>query len=143
SLRERLEPVLKELKTEAIFDLENVKGKGELASYIYIFRKRNNGESDKQLCSYFRISAELGNFQQFSAITEHLRSFYLSHLTEVPPMAHLDFSDGFRVEFFQEAVVNGMLIHSASEDSSRITHPSYFKSLLANCVPLDTIFDIK
>ncbi len=143
SLRERLEPVLKELKTEAIFDLENVKGKGELGSYIYIFRKKNKAEADKQLCSYFRISAELENFQQFAAITEHLRSFYLSHLSEVPPMAHLDFQDSFRVEFFQEAVVNGMLIHSASEDSSRITHPSYFKGLLASCVPLDTIFEIK
>ena len=143
SLRERLEPVLRELKTEAIFDMENVKGKGELGSYIYIFRKKNKAESDKQLCSYFRISAELENFQQFSSITEHLRSFYLSHLNEVPPMSQLDFPDTFRVEFYQEAVVNGMLIHSASEDSSRITHPNYFKSLLASCVPLDTIFEIK
>lgn len=143
SLRERLEPVLKELKTEAIIDLENVKGKGELGSYIYIFRKKNKFESEKQLCSYFRISAELESFQEFSSITEHLRSFYLSHLSEVPPMAHLDFEDSFRVEFFQEAVVNGMLIHSANEDSTRITHPAYFKGLLASCVPLDTIFDIK
>lgn len=143
SLRERLEPVLKELKTEAIFDLENIKGKGELGSYIYVFRKKNRAETERQLCSYFRVSAELNNFQQFSSITEHLRTFYLSHLTEVPAMAHLDFPDSFRVEFFQEAVVNGMLIHSASEDSSRITHPSYFKGLLANCVPLDTIFEIK
>lgn len=143
SLRERLEPVLRELKTEAIFDLENVKGKGELGSYIYIFRKKNKTESDKQLCSYFRISADLENFSQFSSITEHLRSFYLSHLNEAPAMAHLDFPDSFRVEFYQEAVVNGMLIHSASEDQSRITHPSYFKGLLASCVPLDTIFEIK
>ena len=143
SLRERLEPVLKELKTEAIFDLENVKGKGELGSYLYVFRKKNKAESEKQLCSYFRISADLENFQQFATITQHLRSFYLSHLTEVPAMAHLDFPDTFRVEFFQEAIVNGMLINSASEDSKNITHPSYFKSLLANCVPLDTIFEIK
>jgi hypothetical protein len=143
SLRERLEPVLRELKTEAIFDLENVKGKGELGSYIYIFRKKNTSETAKQLCAYYRISADLANFQQFSSITEHLRSFYLSHLSEMPPMASLDFQDGFRVEFFQEAIVNGMLIHSASEDSSRITHPSYFKGLLANCVPLDTIFEIR
>ncbi|MFP5386078.1 MAG: hypothetical protein ACLGHN_08375 [Bacteriovoracia bacterium] len=143
SLRERLEPVLRELKTEAILDLENVKGKGELGSYLYIFRKKNKGECDKQLCSYFRISADLENFQQFAPITEHLRSFYLSHLTEVPAMAHLDFPDTFRVEFFQEAVVNGMLIHSTSEDSKNITHPSYFKNLLANCVPLDTIFEIR
>lgn len=143
SLRERLEPVLKELKTEAIFDFENVKGKGELGSYIYVFRKQNCSDYDKQLCSYFRISAEILNFQQFASVTEHLRSFYLSHLMEIPAMAQLDFPDTFRIEFFQEAVVNGMLIHSTNEDSSRITHPSYFKSLLGSCVPLDTIFEIR
>lgn len=143
SLRERLEPVLRELKTEAVFDLENVKGKGELGSYIYVFRKKNKSESERQLCSYFRVSADLQNFQQFASVTDHLRSFYLSHLTEVPAMAHIDFPDTFRIEFFQEAVVNGMLIHSASEDSTRITHPSYFKGLLSSCIPLDTIFEIK
>jgi hypothetical protein len=143
SLRERLGPVLRELKTEAIFDFENVKGKGELGSYVYVFRRKTNSDCDRQLCSYFRISAELSNFQEFAAVTEHLRSFYLSHLTEVPAMASVDFPDSFRLEFFQEAVVNGMLIHSASEDSTRITHPSYFKGLLQSCVPLDTIFEIR
>jgi hypothetical protein len=142
SLRERLEPIFRELKIEAIFDLEDVKGKGELGSYIYIFRKSSE-PTERQLCSFFRISADLESFTQFSSITEHLRSFYLSHLNEIPPMAHLEFPDTFRLEFFQEAVVNGMLIHSASEDSGRITHPTYFKSLLENCVPLETLFDIR
>lgn len=143
SLRERLEPVLKELKVEAIFDFENVKGKGELGSYIYVFRKQTQLNSDKQLCSYFRISADLENYQQFSSITEHLRSFYLAHLSEVPAMSQLEFKDSFRIEFYQEAVVKGMLIHSTSEDSTRITHPSYFKSLLGSCVPMDTVFEIR
>ena len=144
SLRERLEPVLKELKTEAIFDLENVKGKGELGSFVYVFRKRSQAMPlQKQLCSYFRISADLTTFQEFSPITEHLRSFYVSHLTEMPSMAQLEFSDSFRLEYYQEALVNGMLIHSTNEDSSRITHPTFFKNLLNSCVPLDTLFEIK
>jgi hypothetical protein len=144
SLRERLEPILKELKTEAIFDLEGIKGKGELGSYVYVFRKRGQEQSSvKQLCSYFRISADLTTFQEFSSITEHLRTFYLSHLTEMPPVAHLDFSDSFRIEYFQEALLNGMLIHSTSEDSSRITHPTFFKGLLNSCVPLETLYELK
>lgn len=143
SLRERIEPVLKEFKTEAIFDFENVKGKGELGSYIYIFRKNQSETVERQLCSYFRISANLETFTEFSSITEHLRSFYLSNLDEMPSMTQLEFQDGFRVEFFQEAIVNGMLIHSTNEDSSRITHPSYFKGLIDNCVPLDHLFEIK
>lgn len=144
SLRERLGPVLKELKAEAIFDLENIKGKGELGSYVYVFRKSSHAQtSQKQLCSYFRITADLKTFQEFSSLTEHLRSFYLSHLTEMPSMAQIEFPDSFRLEYYQEALVNSMLIHSTNEDSSRITHPSFFKNLLKSCVPLDTLFEIK
>ncbi len=143
SLRERLEPIMRELKTEAIFDLENVKGKGELGGYIYVFRKSREKINEKQICSYFRISADLESMRDLAPLTEHLRSFYLSHLSDVPPMAQLDCPDTFRVEYFQEAIVNGMLIHSTTEDSSQITHPAYFKGLLDNCVPLDTLFDIR
>lgn len=143
SLRDRLDPVLRELKVEAIFDLENIKGKGELGSYVYVFRKKQVSDPQKQLCSYFRISADLDSFQKFAAINEHLRSFYLSHITEIPAMGQLEFPDSFRLEYFQEAVVNGMLIHSTNEDSSRITHPTFFKGLLESCVPFETIFEIK
>lgn len=143
SLKDRLDPVLKELKVEAIFDFENVKGKGELGSYIYIFRKRHLPVSLANTCSYFRISADLTSFQQFSSITEHLRSFYLAHLSDFPPMAQLEFSDSFRIEFYQDAIVNGMLINSTTEDTSRITHPSFFKSLLSNCVPFESLFDFQ
>jgi hypothetical protein len=144
SLRERLDPLLKELKTEAIFDFENVKGKGELGSYVYVFRKRDQQKvNNRQLCSYFRVSADLKTFQEFSPITDYLRSFFLSHLEELPAMAQLEFSDTFRIEYYQEAIVNGMLIHSTNEDSSRITHPAFFKGLLNSCTTLDTLFDIK
>jgi hypothetical protein len=40
-------------------------------------------------------------------------------------------------------MVNGMLIHSTNEDSTRITHPAFFKGLLNSCVPLETLFEIK
>ncbi len=144
SLRERLDPLLKELKTEAIFDLDNVKGKGELGSYVYVFRKRQATQNtQKQLCSYFRVSADLKTFQAFSPITDHLRSFFLAHLTEIPPLAQLEFKDSFRIEFYQEAILNGMLIHSTSEDSSRITHPAFFRGLLNSYMPLDNLFEIK
>lgn len=143
SLRDRLGPLLKELKTEAIFDLENVKGKGEVGPYIYVFRKKTHLGQDKQLCSYFRVSGEILNFQEFGRITEHLRTFYLTHLNSAPAMSQFDFDDSFRIEFFQEAIVNGMLIHSNNEDSGRITHPTFFKNLLASCVPLEMIFDIR
>jgi hypothetical protein len=61
----------------------------------------------------------------------------------MPSMAQIEFSDSFRLEYYQEAMVNGMLIHSTNEDSSRITHPAFFKSLLNSCLTLETLFEIK
>jgi len=143
SLSERLEPLLKELAVEAIFDLEHIKGRGEVGSYIYVFRKKGADSEPKPFFSYFRISAELDSFHHFSSITEHLRKFYLSHINESPSMAHLDCEDSFRIEYFQEAIVNGMLIHSTNDDSTRITHPTFFKNLLNNSVPLESLFEIR
>ncbi len=143
SLRERLEPILNELKTEAIFDLENLKGRGELGSYIYVFRKNGKNIMDKQQCLYFRISADLDSFHDFSSITDHLHSFYINHISQLPPLAQVEFDDSFRIEFFQEAIVNGMLIHSTNEDSSRITHPTFFKGLMDNCTTMDKLYEMK
>lgn len=143
SQRERVEQLLKELKIEAVYDFENVKGKGELGNYIYVFRKTSAPARDQQLCCYFRLSADLSSFQEFGALSEHIRSFYLQHLTDAPAMAQMEFPENQRVEFFQEAIVNGMLINSTNEDASHITHPNFFKSLMDSCIPLETVFDIK
>ena len=143
SQRERVEQLLKELKIEAIYDFENVKGKGELGNYIYIFKKTSLPKRDQQLCYYFRLSADLKTFQEFGTLSEHIRSFYLQHLADAPAMAQMEFPENQRVEFFQEAIVNGMLIHSTNDDASHITHPNFFKSLMDSCIPLESIFDIK
>lgn len=144
SLRERLTPLLKELKVEAVLDFESLKGKGELGPYIFIFRKISSPAEQKQLCSYFRFSGELNNFNEFIHTPENLRSFYLTHLQDVPALSQQEFDHGnIKLDFYQEAIINGMMIHSATEDSSRITHPSYFKSLLSNCVTLDTLYEVK
>jgi len=143
SLRERLDPIFKELKIEAIFDLENIKGKGELGSYIYVFRKDSSLKEEKHQCLYFRISATLNSFHDFAAINDQLYSFYLNHISQLPSLTQVEFDQGFRIEFFQEAIVNGMLIHSANEDSSRITHPAFFKGLLDSCTTIDQLYEFK
>ncbi len=143
SQRDRVEQLLKELKIEAVYDFENVKGKGELGNYIYIFKKTAQVKTAQQICYYFRLSAELNSFQEFGSLSEHIRSFYLQHLSDAPAMAQMEFPDNQRVEFFQEAIVNGMLINSTNEDASHITHPSFFKGLMDSCIPLETVFDIK
>lgn len=144
SQRERLEAVLQGLELKAVFDLEAVKGKGEMGNWLYVFRKRSTARTEaRESVSTFRFTADMQSFQDFSDITEALRSFYLSHLEETPALSQQEWGAGFRLEFFQDALMDGHLIHSANEDQSRVTHPRFFKALLASSIPLDTVFDLR
>lgn len=144
SQRERLDGVLQNLELKAVFDMEGVKGKGEMGNWLYIFRKRQAPPTEaRESVSWFRFTADMQSFQDFSDITELLRGFYLSHLEETPTLWQQDWGQGFRLEFFQDAIMNGHLIHSTNEDQSRVTHPRFFKALLSSSVPLDTVFEIR
>ena len=50
---------------------------------------------------------------------------------------------GHRFEYFQDAIVDGRLINSTSKDSSKITHPHFFKNLMKSCNPFDFFFDVR
>ncbi len=147
SQKDRLGQLLNGLELKAVFEMENLQGKGELGAWLYVFRRRQPAHPRladvRENVAWFRFSAEMGSFHDFTGITESLRTFYLGHLSEVPPMWQQEWEGGFRVEFFQEALLDGHLIHAAHEDQSRITHPRFFKSLMDNSVPLDSVFELR
>lgn len=148
SQKERLAQVLTGLELKSVFEMEQLKGKGELGSWLYIFRRRAPGAetallNSRESVSWFRFSADMNSFQDFSEITDVLRKFYLSHLGESPALWHNEAATGMHLEYFQDALIDGHLIHSAHEDQSRITHPRFFKNLLGTSVPLDSVFDLR
>lgn len=145
SQRERLQNLLQNLELKAVFDLDGVKGKGEMGSWLYIFRRRMQpaAKDQRESVAWFRFTADMQSFQEFSDITELLRGFYLSHLEDMPAMWQQDWGPGFRLEFFQDALMDGHLMHSMSEDQSRVTHPRFFKALINGCVALDSVFDLR
>lgn len=148
SQKDRLAQVLEGLELKAVFELEQLKGKGELGSWLYVFRRRASqmapiSADKRESVAWFRFTGEMNSFQDFVEITEVLRTFYLSHLGDVPALWHQEWSNGFRLEFFQDALINGHLIHSAHEDQTRVTHPRFFKNLLSTSVPLDSVFDLR
>ena len=147
SQKSKIDTLLKKYKLEGIFDLEQVKGKGEVGSYIYIFSKAKNTSlenfnSKKQPCFTFRLNGNLETFQYFNYLTLMVQNFFFANLTDVPPMYHKEMG-GFELEFFQDAIVDGRLIHSTNKDSSKITHPMFFNGLMKSCYPLDFYFDIQ
>ncbi len=145
SQKERLQQLLENLELKAVFELEQLKGKGELGSWLYVFRRRSSPApaENREPLAWFRFSGDMGSFQNFEDITEAMRGFYLSHLGEMPTLWQQEWGGGCRLEFFQDALVDGHLIHSAHEDQSRVTHPRFFKGLLSSCVPLDSVFDLR
>ena len=143
SQKAKVESLLKSFKVEGFFDLEEVKGKGEVGSYIYIFSKQKaRNLTGKQSCFTFRLNAQLDTFQHYSKLTKLIQDFFISNLGDVPPLFQRSF-DQAQFEFFQDAIVKGRLIHSSSKDSSKITHPHFFNNLLKSCLPMDFFFDIQ
>lgn len=144
SQKVKIESLMKELKIEGVFSLEDVKGKGEIGSFIYIFsiQKQFQNHQVKHNCLNFRLSGNLETFQQFQDFTHLSQEFFNKNLNDLPPLFQTSLN-GFRLEFFQDAIVNGQLIHSSSKDSSKITHPHFFKKLMNLCNPLDYFFDLQ
>lgn len=153
SQKERLAQILENLELKAVFEMEQLKGKGELGSWLYVFRRRSASvdlhastqrvTNHREGIAWFRFTAEMNSFQDFSEITEVMRTFYLSHLGDMPALWQHEGANGLRLEFFQDALIDGHLIHSAHEDQSRITHPRFFHNLLSTSVPLDSVFDLR
>ena len=147
SQKAKIDNLLQEFKLEGIFNLEEVKGRGEIGSHIYIFSCRSRSPFqpntfEKQTCLNFRLSAQLKSFQEFSTLTKLGQDFFQANKYDVPPLYHKSDGDS-RIEFYQDAIVNGQLIHSSSKDSSKVTHPLFFKKLMGLCNSLDYFFDIQ
>ncbi len=144
SQKNKLEIFLKNFKLEAILNFEDIKGKGEVPTYLYILSRKNSlhKQNSKESFCHFRFSGELTTFNELDKITELLQNFYLGHLNELPPIYHQEI-DQIRIEFFQDALMDGRLLHSTSKDLTKITHPVFFKKLLNSFVSLDTFFQFQ
>ncbi len=145
SLKEKLDQILEELYLEASIDLAAVSGKGEVPSYIYLFSKKISASAPKskkiQPCFTFRFSGDLESFHHFQYLNQQLQQFYRENLEDAPSMYVKEFNDGFKLEFYRDAVSHGRLMHSSNKNTNSITHPQYFKKLLQNCTPLDHFFE--
>lgn len=162
SQSKKIEQLLGTYKLETLINMENLKGKGEIPSYLYIFSPRakegpetwsfksteissllsNNSSSNKKdSCLTFRLSGELKQFHHFTHFVKALEEF----LTEnrLTPIYQKEIEEKLLFEFHQDAIVNGKLLLSTSQDPNKITHPSFFKNLTKSCTHLEDFFGIE
>lgn len=145
SIKDKINNLLQDLKVEAIITLDEVEGKGEVGSYIYIFSKRKGIrlEKDRESVLHFRFQANLESFAKFSNLTGLLSTFFLNNIGETTPAFYHKMFNNVKLEAFQDAIFDGRLIHSTSKDLTKITHPIFFQKLINTCQPLDFFFEIK
>lgn len=147
---ERVQDLLQSFKLEAYFNLERLKGKGEITSFIYILRKRDNKETNtentleqKESCLSFRWNGNLSSFYNFHQFNKEFDFFLKNKSPFSNSIYHREISPELSFEFLQDAVLDGILLHSSSNDTSKVAHPNFFKNLTKYCMTFENFFKIE
>ncbi|MBP9680951.1 MAG: hypothetical protein KBD76_06075 [Bacteriovorax sp.] len=152
---ERVEQLLKDFKFEACFNLEELKGKGEIAHYIYVLTKRGTSpgiskhffevnKKVKESCLSFEFKGTLSRFNKFSKLVEELQHFTRHKNSVTTPIYLNEIESDLSFEFHQDAIIEGKLVSSVStKENGHLPHPSFFKNLTKSCTSLETFFHIE
>lgn len=142
SRTDKLQQLLTLTKVHAGINLENVKGKGEIPHYLYVFSHRDSSNSPagtRECYQHFQFEGELNMFSRFSWFPSEFEKFVFTRPAYATPLYQSE-NDGLQFTFHQDALFEGKLLTSTNEDNSHITHPAFFKKLTGGCVPLDQFF---
>jgi len=152
SSSEKVDQLLKTFKLEALFNLENLKGKGEIAQFIYVFTTRTVSRlkpqrllevdrANKESCLSFEFRGNLSRFNKFNKIVEELSTFLKS---KNPPVYSELIDPELTFDFHQDAILEGKLVSNASsKDQGQMVHPSFFKNLTKSCITLENFFQME
>ncbi len=150
SQTERVQDILNTFKLEAFFSFEKLKGKGEITSFLYVLRKRANKDAvisklqeKKESFFSFRWSGNLSSIYNFNLFNKELNYFLNNRNPFSNALYHKELSTDLNFEFLNDAVLDGVLLHSSSNDTSKVTHPNFFKNLTKYCIPFDNFFKIE
>jgi hypothetical protein len=153
SQSEKIEQFLNKLKLEASFSFENLKGKGEIPSNLYIFSHKKTQEhylnsftknlNQIESCLTFRWNGYLSSFQKFSDLVLELENTFKTKNPHTTPLYQKQISEDISFEFHQDAILEGKLLHSHNQDPTKITHPNFFRNLAKSCLPFDQFFTIE
>ncbi len=152
---ERVEQLLKVFKVEASINLEELKGKGEIAHYAYILTMRENAlvsnkhlfqvnRKTKESCLSFEFSGNLTRFNKFNKLVDEFQKFIKLKNPISTPIYVNEIENEVIFKFHQDAILDGKLVSSvSSKEQSHLPHPSFFKNLTKSSTSLDTFFVIE
>lgn len=152
---DRVELLLKDFKVEASFNLEELKGKGEIAHYIYILTKREAPPAQnkhlfevtrklKEACLSFEMKGDLIRFNKFNKLVSEFQYFIKNKSAVTTPIYVNEVDTDLFFEFHQDAIIDGKLVSSnTNKESGQLPHPSFFKNLTRTCTSLESYFTIE
>ncbi len=152
---DRVEQLLKEFKVEACLNMEELKGKGEIAHFAYILTRRTSEQvrnkhlfevnrKVKESCLSFEFKGNLTRFNKFHKLVGEIQNFIKLKNPVTTPMFVAEVEKDVFFEFHQDAIIDGKLVSSVSnKDSGHLPHPSFFKNLTKSSTSLDTFFNIE
>lgn len=147
---ERVQELIRSFKLEAYFNFERLKGKGEITSFLYVLRKRDNkeaiqktGNDKKESCFSFRWNGNLTSFYNFQQFNKEFDFFLKNKNPFSNSIYHKELSSELNFEFFQDAILDGVLLHSSSSDTTKVAHPNFFRNLTKYCITFENFFKIE
>ena len=88
------------------------------------------------------MSGTLKTFSHFAAVNETLKDFFKKKKPGTTPIYHREISEDITFGFYQDAIINGRLINTTNKDTSKVTHPNFFKNLMSSCRQMSHFFQI-
>ncbi|MCY4523340.1 MAG: hypothetical protein OXB84_01240, partial [Halobacteriovoraceae bacterium] len=99
--------------------------------------------SRKESCFCFRWNGTLSSFQEFSRFMDELENFFQKKNSINIPLYQNKLKDNLFFNFHQDAILDGKMLYSTSQDPSQITHPSFFDNLTNSCIPFNRFFHLE
>ncbi len=142
SQKEKLKLLLNEVNIECVFNFNEVKGKGEVPSYIYVVSKKKimDQQIKRRVCYNLRFNSRLDSMISFGKLTNEMNTFFEENFDVVPPVYQRK-GQGYIFQFFQNAIINGQIIQT-DDDETRITHPSFLNNMIKSCKPFHQYFHL-
>lgn len=156
SQSEKVEQLLKDFKIECQFNLEDLRGKGELAQFLFVLSKREIKAQEatnqltfkaprelKETCHSFILSGELTRFNKFHLFVDELKTFIKEKSAHSSAFYQREIESKLNFDYHIDAIVEGKLVSSSTKDSSPKMHSNFFKNLFNSCLGLENFFHIE
>ncbi len=150
SQSERVKTTLRGIKFECQFSFEQLRGRGEIPQYLYIFSAKpavgsrpHDYSLAKESCTRFHLSGELEHFASFASFVSGLKEFFSLEGGHNIPIFQKDLGKGLQLGVFRDAIVDGKLLGQSKLETDQVTHPSFFKNLTEGCISFEELFDIE